>query len=80
MLIEVKLFSTLRHHVPDSDRHLDGDKWDVPEGATISQVLALLALPEQEAKIFLINGRRASPESILNDGDVLHVFPPMAGG
>ena len=45
MIIEVKIFSTLRSYIPNSDRHLDGDKWDVEEGATVSQVLDMLNLP-----------------------------------
>lgn len=80
MIIQVKIFSTLKHHVPNSDKRLDDDKWEVTEGATVSQVLDMLSLPEEEAKILLINGRHANRESILNEGDVLHVFPPMAGG
>jgi molybdopterin converting factor small subunit len=80
MIIKVKLFSTLRHHVPNSDRRLDGDEWDVTEGATVAQVLEMLNLPEKEATILLINGRKADRDKTLNEGDVLHVFPPMAGG
>lgn len=80
MIIKVKLFSTLRHHVPNSDRRLDGDEWDVTEGATVAQVLEMLSLPEKEATILLINGRKADRDKTLNEGDVLHVFPPMAGG
>jgi len=80
MIITVKLFSTLRHHVPNSDRHLDQDKWNVTEGATVAQVLEMLSLPEKEATILLINGRKADRDKTLNEGDVLHVFPPMAGG
>ena len=80
MIIQVKLFSTLRRHVPNSDRRLEEDKWDITEGATVSQVLEMLNLPEKEATIFLINGRKAGRDQTLNEGDVLHVFPPIAGG
>lgn len=80
MIIQVKLFATLRHYVPNSDRHLDRDKWDIKEGATVAQVLEMLNLPEKEATKLLVNGRNADREKILNEGDVLHVFPPIAGG
>jgi len=80
MIIEAKIFSTLRHHLPNSPNHLDGDKWDIPEGATVAQALEMLNLPEKEVKILLINGRHADRESVLNEGDVFHVFPLMAGG
>jgi molybdopterin converting factor small subunit len=80
MIIQVKIFSTLKHHVPHSDKRLDEDKWEVTEGATVSQVLDMLSLPEEEAKIFLVNGRNADRDRALTEGDVLHVFPLMAGG
>ena len=80
MIIEAKIFSTLRHYLPNSPKHLDGGKWDIPGGATVAQVLDLLNLPENEIKILLINGRHADRERVLNEGDVFHVFPPMAGG
>jgi molybdopterin converting factor small subunit len=80
MVIEVRVFASLCHYVPDSDRHLDGHKWDMVEGTKVGQVLDLLNIPEEEAKILLINGRHADRERALNEGDVLHVFPPMCGG
>lgn len=80
MLVEVKIFASLRHHVPVSDKRLEGDKWNIPEGATVAQVMEMLNLPEEEAKIMLINGRSADRERVLSEGDVLHIFPPMCGG
>ena len=80
MIIETKIFSSLRHYLPDSDKRLEGDRWEVTEGASVAQVLKMLNLPDEEAKIILINGRHAARERILNEGDVLHVFPPMCGG
>jgi len=80
MIIEAKIFSTLRHYLPNSPKHLDGDKWDIPEGVTVAQVLRMLNIPEKETKILLINGRNADREKVLKEGDVFHVFPLMAGG
>jgi len=80
MIIEAKIFATLRHYLPNSPNRLDGDKWDMPEGATVRQVLKILNIPEKEAKMLLINGRNADKEKVLNEGDVFHVFPIMAGG
>ena len=80
MIIEIKVFSSLRHHIANSDKRLDGDKCDIPEGTTVTQVLKMLGIPEEEAQFLLINGRNAKGGSILNKGDVLHVFPLLAGG
>ena len=80
MIIEAKIFATLRHYLPNSPNRLDGDKWDIPEGATVAQVLEMLNLAEKEVKMLLINGRNADKKRVLNEGDVFHVFPIMAGG
>lgn len=80
MIIEVKVFSSLRHYIPNSERRVDRDKWEVEDGASVEQVLKMLDLPDEEVRVLLINGRNAKKESILQEGDVLHVFPPMAGG
>ncbi|MFH1350647.1 MAG: MoaD/ThiS family protein [Pseudomonadota bacterium] len=80
MLVEIKIFASLRHHVPPSDKRLEGDKWDIPEGTTVARVLEMLSLPEKEVKILLINGRHGDRERVLREGDVFHVFPPMMGG
>lgn len=80
MIIEVKVFSSLRHYVPDSENRRDGDKWEIKEGWSVNQVLKMLNIPDEEVKIVLINGRVARKENILKQGDLLYVFPPMAGG
>ncbi|UCD87583.1 MAG: MoaD/ThiS family protein [Desulfobacterales bacterium] len=80
MIIEVKVFSSLCHYIPKSERRLDRHKWDIDEGATVQQVLKMVGLPDDEVRVLLINGRNAKRENVLKEGDVLHVFPPMAGG
>jgi len=80
MIVEVKVFAALRHHIPPSDDQLENDKWRMPEGVTVLQVLEKLNIPEEEAKVFLINGRNVEKMIVLNEGDVLHIFPLMAGG
>ena len=80
MIIEVKLYLSLLHHVPQSDRHLEKDRWEVPEGSTVGQVLAMLNLPESEAKILTINGHHTYRGKILREGDVLQVIPVLCGG
>ncbi|MBE9505004.1 MAG: MoaD/ThiS family protein [Proteobacteria bacterium] len=80
MLVEIKIFSSLRHYVLSSEKHLEGDKWDIPEGTTVSRALKMLNLPQKEVKILLINGRHGDKERVLKEGDVFHVFPPMMGG
>jgi len=80
MIIEAKIFSSLRHYLPISERLLGGGKWDIPEGSTVAQVLIMLNLPGNEIKTILINGRKANMETVLKEGDVLAVFPIIMGG
>jgi hypothetical protein len=80
VIIEAKIFSSLRHHLPTSEHRLDGDKWEVMEGSSAGEVLKMLNLPEEEVRTILINGRKADKCSILRDGDLFHVFPLIAGG
>ena len=80
MIIHVKVFATMRHYLPDSDRHLEGDQWDVPDGAAVGDALDMLRIPDEDARMLLVNGRRADRTRLLSQDDVLHVFPPMCGG
>lgn len=53
---------------------------EVPEGAVISYVLESLGVSESHAGLMLINGKRAWLTSCLADGDIIVVFPVVAGG
>ena len=80
MIVEIRVFSSLRNYVQPSDNRLDGDRWDIAEGATVSQVLEMLNLPGTGDLILLVNGHHANEESVLNEGDVLSILPPIGGG
>ncbi|MFQ5612730.1 MAG: MoaD/ThiS family protein [Anaerolineae bacterium] len=50
-------------------------------GATIEQLLAgQLNLPADDVAIALVNGKRQDLTYRLQDGDLLVLFPPIAGG
>jgi len=79
MEIEVKLFATLRDYLPKgSDRF--SCKLEVDEPARVQDILSRLKIPEEMPKIILVNGVHGKKDQILKDGDVLSVFPPVAGG
>ena len=76
--ITVKLFAALREHIKDQ---LNGTcEIELPEHATVAQVLAHFHIPEDIPKIILINGVQKTAPDMLHDGDTLSVFPPIAGG
>jgi molybdopterin converting factor small subunit len=39
-----------------------------------------LGVPDDLPKIVLVNGQYASENSLLTDGDIVSVFPPLIGG
>jgi molybdopterin converting factor small subunit len=80
VIIEIKAFSTLRQHLSSSDKRPEGNRWDIPEGETVKDVLDRLTLPGDQDMILLVNGLHARKDRVLEDGDVLYLFPPLSGG
>jgi len=80
MVIEVKVYAYLRHYASVPDKFIEGDKWNFVEGTSVGQVLEFLNFPPQLGIILLVNGIRVDRDRILNEGDILHVLPQLAGG
>jgi molybdopterin converting factor small subunit len=79
MEIEVKLFATLRDYLPKGSSRFSC-KMDVDGSTRIQDILTRLKIPEEMPKIILVNGVHGKKEQMLKEGDVLSVFPPVAGG
>ena len=84
MKIKFKLFATLQHKLPPEAVSHAVDI-DVDENITIHQVLKLFAVTEEEAHLVLVNGLDIDCSSrdqmgSLTEGDVLAVWPEVAGG
>jgi sulfur-carrier protein len=77
--VEVCLFATLAAYLPATG---SGDSviLELPDGSTVGQVIESLKIPADLDSLRVVNGHDAPPEQMLNDGDVLSVFPPLAGG
>jgi len=67
-----------------SDRGaLDEKSWvELPEGATVGQVLKLIKCNPVKAKLLMVsvNGERAKLSRELKDGDVVGFFSLVSGG
>jgi molybdopterin synthase sulfur carrier subunit len=74
MNVEVRLFATLRNG------RSKAQKMEVPENTTVSKILDLLQINDEDIAILLINGRDGSFTKQLHDGDILALFPPVGGG
>ena len=84
MNITFKLFATLTDYLPATSRRSNIVALDVAPDATISQIIEPFGLPPRLVHLVLVNGRYIAPElrpgTTLNEGDVLAIWPPIAGG
>ena len=84
MNITFKLFATLTDYLPATSRRSNIVALDVAPDATISQIIAPFGLPPRLVHLVLVNGRYIAPElrpgTTLSEGDVLAIWPPIAGG
>jgi sulfur carrier protein len=79
MEIEVKLFATLRDYLPKGSSRFSCTM-GIDGFTRVQDILSRLKIPEKIPKIILINGVHGKKEQILKEGDVLSIFPPVAGG
>jgi molybdopterin synthase sulfur carrier subunit len=79
MKVRLKLFATFRRYLPPGTQGSATDV-EVPSRAHVSRLLAYVGLPEDESCVVLVNGRHAEIDTVLREGDVVAVFPAMAGG
>jgi len=84
MNITFKLFASLGDYLPASVRPANEMPLPVQEGATITQVIEPFGLPPKLVHLVLVNGKYIAPDQrathALVDGDVLAIWPPIAGG
>jgi sulfur carrier protein ThiS len=84
MKIEFKLYASLTEYLPAAVRQDNRMPLEVAEGATIGEVIGPFGLPEKLVHLVLVNGVYVAPEQrmthALKDGDVLAIWPPIAGG
>ncbi|NLY73453.1 MAG: MoaD/ThiS family protein [Tissierellia bacterium] len=73
-MVEVRLFAYFRNG-REKISHLAVDDFSSPR-----KILEHLEIDEEELGILLINGFHSQLDDQLKDGDVLAIFPPVAGG
>ncbi len=74
MNVKVKLFASLRKFGPDVQMI------DLPDATTIDAVERSLNLPPTIRLLRVVNGEHRAAGHILQEGDELALFPPIAGG
>jgi len=77
--IEVALYGTLTQYLPTGSKSHEATM-ECADGVTVGQVIDQLGIPKPHPTMVLINGLHAGEDTPLKDGDLLAVFPPLAGG
>ncbi len=84
MKITLKLFASLAVHLPADARVRHRIEFDIPPGTTVLDVIRGHHIPEALCAIVLVDGNWvARPDRAtraLADGEVLAIWPPVAGG
>ena len=84
MQITFKLFATLTDYLPPEARRGNQLTLDVPPDAPIARIIEPYGLPPKLVHLVLVNGKYIAPEdrgtTTLTEGDVLAIWPPVAGG
>ena len=84
MQITFKLFATLTDYLPHGSRNTNVVALDVAPEATILQIIEPFGLPPNLVHLVLVNGKYINPADrgtqTLKTGDVLAIWPPIAGG
>lgn len=82
--ITFKLYASLTEHLPPAHRVGNQMALRVAPDATIAQIIEPFALPMKLVHLVLINGHYIAPADratrTLVQGDVLAIWPPVAGG
>jgi molybdopterin converting factor small subunit len=77
MKVEVRLYATLRKYGPSREGPF---LMDLNDGDRLGRLMELLGMPPGVEKVVLVNGRPGEPDFSLNEGDLVVIFPPFAGG
>lgn len=74
MHVTIKLFATLQKG------RFDIRALELPEGTRTVDAMGMLGIPDSEVALIFINSLHAGPDTVLDDGDTLALFPPVGGG
>ena len=73
--IELRLFADLSKYLPENSKN-----FQINNNTNVEQLLLLLGINNNRAKIIFINGRKKDLNDCLKQGDRVGIFPPVGGG
>lgn len=79
MEIEIRLFANLAQLLPSGSKNKRA-KITVKDEITVDELLKELKIPGNVTNVIMVNGTHQNKTTKLNEGDVVSVIPPVAGG
>jgi molybdopterin synthase sulfur carrier subunit len=83
MKIRLKLFAALRDYLP-AGATSNEIEFEVADGISLKGMTDLNAVPAKRVHLVLVNGYHVPPSAysgtILKEGDIVAMWPPVAGG
>ena len=83
MKVTLKLYASLSNFLPP-EAERNAISFELPEKATIGDLLSKRQVPRESCHLILVNGHYAPPanadQTPLKEGDTVAVWPPIAGG
>jgi molybdopterin converting factor small subunit len=84
MKVTFKLYATLQHKLPAHAVN-NAVEVDVDKSISLFELIDQFGVPRESAHLVLVNGAyfsedERSEQGLLSEGDVVAVWPPVAGG
>ena len=79
MQVRVRLYATLSRYFSNAAPGIPCEI-EVPNGATVADLVDWLKLPREEVKLFFVQGRARPIDWPLEPGDEVGIFPLIGGG
>jgi molybdopterin synthase sulfur carrier subunit len=79
MTVTVALYGGLARYLPPGAQNRRA-ALELPEGSSVLDVMRRLGMSDDLPSIPVVDGKRASTETVLQSGESLSLFPPLAGG
>jgi sulfur carrier protein ThiS len=79
MKVRVKLYGTLSQRFPGY-QHSQGIEIEIPDGATVKDLLALLEISESQGAVVIMESRVLKADDRMRCGVQVNVFQTIQGG
>ncbi|MDZ4250978.1 MAG: MoaD/ThiS family protein [Sulfuritalea sp.] len=84
MKVIFKLYATLQDYLPAEAKKTNALTLELDAATTIQQIIERFALPQKLVHLVLIDGNFVPPGEraarVLQEGETLAIWPPVAGG